>query len=160
VIPPRRGRPCPRVLQTAVGSTALVYREARKPPGFPDIQPSCPQGHSVLSRASGRHARRTLHRPRGVERRVRTADDHPHADHGPPAAALRPPASASRPTHRLKGKFWLRGSQPQVLAALECRWLRKARSGGWAWTNSTLRIRGDRHAGRRSGRAIRRPPGR
>jgi hypothetical protein len=29
-----------------------------------------------------------------------TADDHPHDDHGAPAAALRPPASGSRPTHR------------------------------------------------------------
>ena len=38
--------------------------------------------------------------PRGVERRERTADDHPHDDHGPPSAALRPPASGSRPTHR------------------------------------------------------------
>ena len=41
-----------------------------------------------------------LNRPRGVERRVGTADDHFHADYGPPAAALRPPASESRPTHR------------------------------------------------------------
>src|SRR2546427_3997667 len=40
------------------------------------------------------------HRPGGVERREGTADDHFHADHGPPAAALRPPASESRPTHR------------------------------------------------------------
>ena len=38
--------------------------------------------------------------PRGVERRKRTADDHPHDDHGAPSAALRPPASGSRPTHR------------------------------------------------------------
>jgi hypothetical protein len=38
-------------------------------------------------------------RPRGVERREGTADDRPHADQSPPAAALRPPASASRPTH-------------------------------------------------------------
>src|SRR5438128_2163018 len=40
------------------------------------------------------------HRPRGVERREGTADDHFHAEHGPSAAALRPPASESRPTHR------------------------------------------------------------
>ena len=44
------------------------------------------------------------HRPRGVERREQTADDHVHADHGPPAAALRPPASASRPTHRRRDR--------------------------------------------------------
>ena len=36
---------------------------------------------------------------RGVERRQRTADDHPHDNYGPPSAALRPPASGSRPTH-------------------------------------------------------------
>src|SRR5713101_5449902 len=41
-------------------------------------------------------------RPRGVERREGTADDHFDADHGPPAAALRPPASESRPTHRVR----------------------------------------------------------
>ena len=40
------------------------------------------------------------HRPRGVERHEGTADDHVHADHGPPAAPLRPPPSESRPTHR------------------------------------------------------------
>jgi hypothetical protein len=41
-----------------------------------------------------------LHRPRGVEGREGTADDHFHADHGSLAAALRPPASEPRPTHR------------------------------------------------------------
>jgi hypothetical protein len=39
-------------------------------------------------------------RPRGVERREATADDHFHADHGPPAAPLGPPASESPPTYR------------------------------------------------------------
>ena len=34
------------------------------------------------------------------ERSEETADDHFHADYGPPAAALRPPASESRPTNR------------------------------------------------------------
>ena len=38
--------------------------------------------------------------PRGVERRERTADDHPDDDHGPPSAALRPSASGSRSRHR------------------------------------------------------------
>jgi hypothetical protein len=36
---------------------------------------------------------------RRVERRERTADDHPHDDSGPTVTALRPPASGSRPTH-------------------------------------------------------------
>ena len=40
------------------------------------------------------------HPRRKVERLVNTADDHYHADYGPPAAALRPPASDSRSTHR------------------------------------------------------------
>ena len=38
-------------------------------------------------------------RPRGIEGREETADDHVHADHGPFAAALRSPASESRPAH-------------------------------------------------------------
>ena len=37
--------------------------------------------------------------PRVVERRQRTADDHPHDDHGAPSATLRPPASGSCPGH-------------------------------------------------------------
>ena len=41
--------------------------------------------------------------PRVVERRQRTADDHPHDDHGAPSAALRPSASGSRPGHRGRG---------------------------------------------------------
>ena len=45
-----------------------------------------------------------LHRPRGVERREGTADDHFHADHGSLAAALRPPASEPRPTHRRRDR--------------------------------------------------------
>ena len=42
-------------------------------------QRSCPHGHSALSRASCRHdgPADARHCPRGVERRERTADDHP-----------------------------------------------------------------------------------
>ena len=45
-----------------------------------------------------------LHRPRGLEQREGTVDDHAHADHGSLAAALRPPASESRPTHRRRDR--------------------------------------------------------
>jgi len=88
----RLGRRCESQSQRRVFGSL-----SRNPKTRCDV-PSCPRRHSALSRASCRHAGGAPHRPRGVERREGTADDHLHADHGPPAAPLRPPASESRPT--------------------------------------------------------------
>ena len=91
---PLRGGPYRRPVLAQV-SSLLTFRRAAL------CLAELPHGHSALCRASCRHAGSDApHRPRGVERREETADDRFHADHGPPAAALRPPPSASRPTHR------------------------------------------------------------
>jgi hypothetical protein len=75
---------CPPGMVSGAVSTDILHLQAR-----------------VVAKAADRLTRRT---PRnvlgGVERRERTADDHPDDDHGPPSAALRPPASRSRPMHR------------------------------------------------------------
>ncbi len=52
---------------------------------------SCLHQHFAPSYASCRHCDHLTwadapQYPRGVERRERTADDHPHDDHGPPSA--------------------------------------------------------------------------
>jgi serine/threonine protein kinase len=70
------------------------------------LQRSCVHGYSAPSGASCRHCGGPSHVsgrpqcPRGVEQHKRTADDHPHDDHGAPSAALRPPALESRPRHQ------------------------------------------------------------
>jgi hypothetical protein len=65
-----------------------------------DALPSCPHGDSALSCASCRHVGSDApHRPRELSGVMKTADDCVHADHAPPAAALRSPPSESRPAH-------------------------------------------------------------
>ena len=72
--------------------------------------------------------------PRVVERRKRTADDHPHDDHGAPSAALRLPASGSRPRHQ--GPDHRHGSRRASLDGPRVAQRDAQSRGHWSWRTS------------------------